>query len=169
VILTLLLVVTILTIPQFRNYTWQQISFQNDSGKVRISQWQETWQMLKDRPLTGAGLAGYQEMLAPYHKAKHIEIYLYPHNLFLNFWSELSLGGLIVFFLIICKFFKDSTKQLLVTHYWLPVTLMAVMITLLVHGLVDVPYFKNDLSIFFWLLIGLSLIVPKISSNQLSK
>ena len=162
VALTSLLVIVIFAVPQFKNYAWQQISFQNDSGKVRVSQWQETWNMLKDRPLSGAGLAGYQGTLAPYHKAKHIEIYLYPHNLFLNFWSELSLGGLIVFLLIVIKFFKDNIKQLLVTRYWLPVALMAVMITLLVHGLVDVPYFKNDLAIFFWLLVSLSFLGAKI-------
>jgi O-antigen ligase len=162
VALASLLLIVIFAVPQFKNYAWQQISFQNDSGKVRISQWQETWKMLKDRPLSGAGLAGYQETLAPYHKAKHIEIYLYPHNLFLNFWSELGLGGLIVFLLIVIKFFKDNIKQLLVTRYWLPVALMAVMITLLVHGLVDVPYFKNDLSIFFWLLVSLSFLGAKI-------
>ena len=169
VALASLLVIFIFAVPQFKNYVWQQISFQNDSGKVRISQWQETWEMLKDRPLQGAGLAGYQETLAPYHKAKHIEIYLYPHNLFLNFWSELSLGGLIVFLLIVIKFFKDNIKNFLTSRYPLFITLLAIMVTLLVHGLVDVPYFKNDLSVFFWLSIGLSLIAPKISSSQLPK
>lgn len=160
--------------PQFRHYAAKQITFQNDSGKVRLIMWQETWQMLRDRTLSGAGLAGYQETFAPYHKAKYIEIYLYPHNLFLNFWSELGLGGLIVFLLIIIKFFKDNIKKLLSTRY-LPrqkispffITLTAVMIAILVHGLVDVPYFKNDLSILFWLIIGLSLFdfkkIPKKS------
>jgi len=31
------------------------------------------------------------------------------------------------------------------------------MIVLLVHGLVDTPYFKNDLSVLFWLIIGLGI------------
>lgn len=163
---TVVLGMTVLLIPQTKNYAWQQISFQNDSGKVRISQWQETWTMLRDRPLVGAGLAGYQEMLAPYHKAKHIEIYLYPHNLFLNFWSELSLGGLLVFLLIVAKFLKNNIEKLLVAYYWPSITLMAIMITILIHGLVDVPYFKNDLSVFFWLLVGLSLLdFKKISAE----
>ena len=40
--------------------------------------------------------------------------------------------------------------------------LMATMVALLVHGLVDVPYFKNDLSVLFWLIVGSLIILEKI-------
>jgi len=30
------------------------------------------------------------------------------------------------------------------------------MVAVVVHGLVDVPYFKNDLSLEFWSLLGLA-------------
>ncbi len=165
---TAALILIILFVPHFKNYVWQQITFQNDSGKVRLTQWQETWDMLKDRPIFGAGLAGYQETFVPYHKAKHIEIYLYPHNLFLNFWSELGLAGLLVFIAIISKFLKDTLFQFLVTRYWLLITASSAMITLLVHGLVDVPYFKNDLSILFWLIIASSIATQKRTLDKSS-
>ena len=32
---------------------------------------------------------------------------------------------------------------------------------ILVHGLVDVPYFKNDLSVSWWILFGLSIVLLK--------
>jgi ASC-1-like (ASCH) protein len=35
------------------------------------------------------------------------------------------------------------------------------MAALLVHGLVDVPYFKNDLAILFWLIMALPLLEPR--------
>ena len=38
------------------------------------------------------------------------------------------------------------------------IVLAASMTALLVHGLVDVQYFKNDLAIFFWMLVALSAI-----------
>ena len=161
VVAAIIFVTVIALVPQFRHYAVEQITFQNDSGKVRLIMWKESWQMLRDRIFSGAGLAGYQETFAPYHKALHIEIYLYPHDLFLNFWSELGLGGLIVFLLMIIKFFKDNLKKLPITNYQLLITLSAVMITIFIHGLVDVPYFKNDLAIFFWLLIGVSLLELK--------
>ena len=159
-IFTVIFAIIVISVPQLRNYSWRQISFQEDSGKVRTEMWQETWEMLKDRPIVGAGLAGYQETFDAYHKARHIEIYPYPHNLFLNFWSELGLAGLIAFLLIIGIFFY----KLLFAHCSLPNThyfLASAMVALLVHGLVDVPYFKNDLSILFWLTIGVSILLTR--------
>ena len=133
-----------------------------DSITTRINMWQETWAMLKDRPIFGAGLAGYQTIIAPYHQKNYIEIFLYPHNIFLTFWSEIGLLGLVVFLLIIAWFYKIGfNKNLLVAHYPLPIVLMASMTTLLIHGLVDTPYFKNDLSVLFWLLIGSIIILNK--------
>lgn len=167
VAVAIIFVLVVGLVPQFKHYAVEQITFQNDSGKVRLIMWQETWQMLRDRLLSGAGLAGYQETFAPYHKAKYIEIYLYPHNLFLNFWSEVGLGGLIVFLLVTAKFFifgfknlksKIKNRKPLEFGNTLTAATMASMTTILIHGLVDVPYFKNDLAIFFWLLIGLSLV-----------
>jgi len=40
---------------------------------------------------------------------------------------------------------------------WRPIFLglLLAMLAILVHGLVDVPYFKNDLSLEFWVLAGL--------------
>ena len=31
-------------------------------------------------------------------------------------------------------------------------------LTLLIHGLVDLPYFKNDLSLLFFILLGLTIL-----------
>jgi len=41
------------------------------------------------------------------------------------------------------------------------------MVVLLVHGLVDTPYFKNDLSVLFWLIIGLGIIEDKIYQGRI--
>jgi O-antigen ligase len=118
--------------------------------------WGETWQMLKDHWFLGAGLTGYQTALVPYHQAKYLEIFLYPHNFVLNFWVELGLLGLLTFLYIIGKFFylgfkiQDSRFKKLLAN-----TLIAVMVVILVHGLVDVPYFKNDLAVMWWVWVGL--------------
>ena len=43
------------------------------------------------------------------------------------------------------------------------------MITMTVHGLVDVPYFKNDLACLFWILIAMSAILRiKLTINEKS-
>lgn len=134
----------------------------NQSGAVRINMWAETVEMLKARPLLGAGLAGYQETVRPFHILKWAEIYLYPHNLFLNFWTETGLLGLIAFGWLIALFFKKWVE-----HNSAPLApyLFASMLIILIHGLVDVPYFKNDLAVIFWIFMGLMISCCNLYKN----
>ncbi|MEK7606725.1 MAG: O-antigen ligase family protein [Patescibacteria group bacterium] len=130
------------------------------SGQVRRTIWGETRQMLRDHPISGAGLAGYQTGIEPYHRAKYIEIFLYPHNILLNFWSEVGLLGVAGFFWLMIFFFRRAWKFFLGKDRERAIaaaSAMAAMIALLVHGLVDVPYFKNDLSVLFWIIYALGV------------
>ncbi|MEW6610944.1 MAG: O-antigen ligase family protein [Patescibacteria group bacterium] len=137
-----------------------------DSISVRLTQYRETWEMLRTHPLTGAGLRGYQTAMIPYHQQNYIEIFLYPHNIFLAMWSELGLLGLIAFLWLLFQFFKTIINQSnnKSIHY----AAAASMCALLVHGLVDVPYFKNDLAVLFWILIALSMMQVQ-PSRQIQK
>jgi O-antigen ligase len=158
------------------------------SGQIRQQQWDETAEMLKDgRVLFGSGLSNYQNAIEPYHQEgvwiedyndpdwlkkinrdeefrkahwQPVEIYMYPHNFILNFWVEIGFGGLIVFLFLIIRFIQnykkcpDESKEM---YKILIIVLMAI----LVHGLVDVPYFKNDLSVFFWLIMGMGVVLSE--------
>ncbi|HPI67073.1 MAG TPA: O-antigen ligase family protein [bacterium] len=132
-----------------------------DSISTRLDMWEETWQMLKTKPILGAGLAGYQAAVAPFHKKSYIEVYLYPHNIFFNFWSEIGLLGLLAFIGIIIYFYKlgcdaliNNKNKTIIHNSLFIIPVLTAMTTLLVHGLVDVPYFKNDLAILFWLIVS---------------
>jgi hypothetical protein len=169
-----------------RDLAMENLTFTNKSGQIRKAGWVDSWTMLKDgRFFTGAGLANYQAAVAPYHtegifikdprdpdtqrklvynevyRTAHwqpLEIYLYPHNIFLNFWSELGLAGLLLFIWIIEKYFFVGIKnyELRITNYkYLNIGLICAMVVMVVHGLVDVPYFKNDLAVIFWLLVAM--------------
>ncbi|MFA6604069.1 MAG: O-antigen ligase family protein [Patescibacteria group bacterium] len=154
------IIVACLVISLYRpvtDYAAGIYSLRDDSGSVRLIVWQESLAMLADHPVFGAGLAGYQQALAPYHQAKHIEIFMYPHNLVLNFWSEIGLIGLVGFlWLVVLAVIANVRLVLSGRSGWLAPALLAALAALLVHGLVDVPYFKNDLAMIFWLLIGLT-------------
>ncbi len=132
-----------------------------DSVTTRIEMWGEAWEMLKNRPILGAGLSGYQPAVAPYHEKEYIEIYLYPHNVVLNFWSEMGLLGLVAFLGIMIWFYITGLK----IKDKLSVILMSSMIVILVHGLVDVPYFKNDLAVLWWVLIG-GMVILKFRESE---
>jgi O-antigen ligase len=129
-----------------------------DSFTTRQEMWSETWQMLGDNWWTGAGLASYPERVAPYHQKDYIEIYLYPHNVIFNFWSEIGLVGLIGFVLMVVCFFVVPLKNLAKQDRVKVLILKAGMFVLLVHGLVDVPYFKNDLAVLWWMILVGALI-----------
>ncbi|NBS41523.1 O-antigen ligase family protein, partial [bacterium] len=87
----------LITASPFRQTVVDKLTFRDYSGNVRRSQWEETWNMLSDRPIFGAGLNGYQTALAPYHTHPEYEIFQYPHQIALNTWTELGLLGLVAF------------------------------------------------------------------------
>lgn len=190
----------------FRHTAYEYLALNNFSGQIRKLQWRETWKMLKDgRMITGAGLANYQKAIAPYHQEgffynkdndpdfhrqtvfnaeyrakvwQPLEIYLYPHNIFLNFWSELGLAGMLLFIWIFIKFYYLGFKILfrnchrlggvplrrekleignleMILNRYFVLGLLCAMTVIIVHGLVDVPYFKNDLAVMFWVFIAM--------------
>ncbi|HNQ45273.1 MAG TPA: O-antigen ligase family protein [bacterium] len=172
IILTAILVIVTLENPGI----YRKISLADESGQIRRAQWQETWEMLRDgRLFTGAGLANYQSSVKPYHKTgiwlkpvdksekpvwQPVEIYLYPHNIILNFWSELGLLGMIIFMWLWFKSLFINCRNFCGYHLknnlaWLNWGLFGAWLAAFIHGLVDVPYFKNDLAVLFWL--GLAL------------
>jgi len=139
-----------------------QLPLNATSLEIRVTQWRETWQLLKQQPILGSGLANYQQALKPYHQHQWLEIYLYPHNILLNFWTELGLLGVIGFGWLIYSALRDCIKNILCQRRTiLSRALLAGFSALLIHGLVDVPYFKNDLSVLFLLLVALISIVSR--------
>lgn len=172
-----------------KNLIIEKATLSDLSGSIRKQQWKETFKMLNNsRLISGAGLSGYQAAVKPYHqdglffnsdnlpnfdaqlhasaamRARYwqpVEIYMYPHNIFLNFWSELGIAGALLFVWIIGKYLFLSlklslnlTRQKEIDKY-IALGLFAAMIVIVVHGLVDVPYFKNDLAAMFWIIIAL--------------
>jgi putative inorganic carbon (hco3(-)) transporter len=140
-----ILILLVAIIPQARNFTSQKLLLQDYSGQVRITIWKESFKMLKDKPLFGAGLSGYKTALTPYHKATHLELFQYPHNIVLNIWTELGLLGLIAIGFLAFQILKKP-QFTIVTFVLLEMT---------IHSLVDVPYFKNDLSVLTWIFLAI--------------
>jgi O-antigen ligase len=178
--------VIIFSYSPLKNYFIEKITLNDLSGQIRKQQWIETKKMLAaGRLFEGAGLSAYQKTVAPYHQEgiflknndpnwlekirtseefrkkmwQPTETYMYPHNIFLNFWSELGILGALLFCWIIAKFLWQSGLIFLSqkdnSEKFLALGLMTSMMALVIHGLVDVPYFKNDLSALFWIIIAL--------------
>jgi O-antigen ligase len=179
-------IIVIIMTPSLGQSVSKHLRLEDFSGQVRKAQWQETGIMLRDGHwFLGAGLSAYRSAIEPYHapgiylhtdnpdheeliakspeyQAKYwqpLEIFMYPHNIFLNFWVELGFLGLLLFLWIILKFIYKSFLEIFMLNdparRILAISLAATMFGVVVHGIVDVPYFKNDLSLLFWLIIAL--------------
>ncbi len=142
-------------IPAGRRYLIQKIQFGDYSEQVRLGQWQETWNMLRTRPIFGAGLSGYPAALKPFHTHTADEIFQYPHTLVFNVWSELGLLGLAALAFLAwaaVRAVRDGRER---PERWFVFACLAVFAEMTLHGLADVPYFKNDLSVLTWIFLAL--------------
>ncbi|MEI7452265.1 MAG: O-antigen ligase family protein [Candidatus Falkowbacteria bacterium] len=186
---TTVFIIILMISPVAWNYVKTKAMLNDLTGQIRKEQWIETKKMFFGSPkiaLLGTGLNNYQASVAPYHQAgiflknddpnwlqkiqsdpvyrakawQPTEIYMYPHNIFLNFWTELGVLGMLLFVWIFGRFFVESGKLLAWKNVItssdraLLIGLTGAMIVVIIHGLVDVPYFKNDLALLFWLLIA---------------
>jgi len=133
------------------------------SGLVRRSQWKETLALLKDHPFGGTGLGGYKEALLPYHNPTLYEIFEYPHNIILNAWVELGILGVFIGFLIGGLIYIAVKKSQTI----ISIASFGALLTMIIHGFVDVPYFKNDLSIMTWAFVAIIVAEFIISHKNL--
>ncbi len=120
------------------------------SSMVRVIIWSESLNLAINNPILGTGLRSYPIAILPYHKATWMEVFQQPHNLELMLWIETGLPGLIVFAWLCVVWIRLAKKK---QNSWIWI---APLIALLVHGLVDVPCFKNDLAMQFWILAALA-------------
>lgn len=123
---------------------------------LRQALWRTSLNMLEHRPLFGGGLNGFQAAIQPYKSGGYGENLIYPHNLVLNFWSETGLIGLAGFVLVLVQALR-AVRRGLAAGPWpraVAVGTLGAVLAVLVHGLVDAPYFKNDLALAFWAILG---------------
>jgi putative inorganic carbon (HCO3(-)) transporter len=153
--------IVLVLIPPINHRIGIELDFSNGNNTLvgRLGLWSATLQMLQHHILFGGGLSGFGAALAPYWNANHIDRFIYPHNEVLTFWSETGLLGLAAFvWLMVTGFMQTWRGWRIQGSAWRPVELgvLLALVAVVVHGLVDVPYFKNDLSFEFWVLVGLA-------------
>lgn len=148
---------------------------ENSSGRSsfhsRLMIWNTAAEIIKDNPLFGIGPGTFQDVYLSY-AGRFSKPYLewavpQPHNIFLAFYLQTGLIGFVGFILILVWFFQRRR------HYRISPTgndinnnpisnqindiIISLMIYILVHGLVDATYWKNDLALMFWTVVGLNL------------
>ena len=153
--------------PKFQDI----LTTQRSSFHSRLMIWRSALYILKDHWFLGIGPGLFQKYYLAYQKffPPYLEWAVpQPHNLFLAFWLQAGIIGFSGFILILIWFFRQGLKGIKMRkkeekRAFLALLLMAIMASTLIHGLIDTPYWKNDLAIIFWFLIGIMLMVPLYS------
>lgn len=126
---------------------------------LRVALWRSTLNMLAHRPLFGSGLSGFKASIQPYRDPAYHENQIYPHNLFLNFWAETGLLGLLAFLWLTVQVVRLGLRGLSAGGWAriMAIGILGLVLSFFVHGLLDAPYFKNDQALAFWVLAGIQL------------
>lgn len=138
---------------------------ERSSFSSRIMIWRSAIDMAQDNVVFGIGPGMFQEKYLEYQP--RFEPYLewavpQPHNIFLAFWLQSGLLGLIGFMWLLVILFKDGFKKRDNEIVFLGLMLM---IYFVIHGLFDNTYWKNDLAVMFWLAIVLFLDTKETNKN----
>ncbi len=139
----------------------KNLMLQNQSGNNRLVLWHYTWNYLTKNPKNFIEVAGIKEWFdkvqKPVNDFTKIEPLIFPHNLFLNFWSEIGLFGMLSFVVIYILSAKEAVKKYHANKI-LGIILLCTLAVFMVHGMVDAPYFKNDLSFLWWIIAAVIFI-----------
>lgn len=155
-------------LPTFRDSVMSVVRGSDVSSDVHLVLWKGTVRLLADRPVFGTGLAGFPLLYGEYKEAAHTEFFPNPDNLFLTLWAELGLLGLVAFFWLCVRLMRDGIhvfRESDATRRFLGLGVFAVLVSILAHGIVDTPYFKNDLAMQFWLFVALLAAQKQIPSD----
>ena len=128
----------------------------SQSVQNRLTLWTYSFEFLTRSPKNyffGTGIRQFfRKIQKPHYEPKELERLIYPHNIFLNFWTETGLVGMLGFTGILASlaaFYRYIWRKKQVLS---AITCFGIIVVILVHGLIDVPYFKNDLAMMFWAL-----------------
>lgn len=127
----------------------------------RLQLWRSSLAMAGDHPVLGVGLDNFLYQYRSHYVLPTAweEFNLsHPHNLILDFWLRLGLGGLAVLAWLLAGFFRRGLRL----HRILPAGpdsllvagLMAGMVNFVAHGLVDNAFFLVDLAFVFMLMLA---------------
>jgi len=130
----------------------------------RVMIWKSAEKMIADSPLFGIGPGNFQSCYLAYQR--YFPPYLEwsapePHNIFLAFWLESGLLGLLAFCFLIGWWFQTLFLALKTTKKERQQTLlalMAIMIAIIIHGFFDTPYWRLSLAYIFWIVFFLGIL-----------
>ncbi|MDR3642798.1 MAG: O-antigen ligase family protein [Candidatus Doudnabacteria bacterium] len=147
----IVIAIVIIAVPNLR---WRFILpfYGEKSATSRVELWGDGFTAIKESPIFGLGLNGFAYKYEALNSDPTLDTHNFPHNIFLNFWVETGLLGLISFIYLTWLYIYRGLKNR-GNLFALGVSLF--LIAMVFQGLVDNPYFKNDLALVFWTILAM--------------
>jgi O-antigen ligase len=143
---------------QFNTPKFQSLLDMNNRNSIttRVQIWDTSIVIIRDNPVLGIGLADFQRVYAETIPTKYFPPYEWlvpePHNLYFAFWLHLGLAG-IIWLIYILRYtilrLIESIKSNQWETYWLSLSLLSIFL----YGILDTPFWKNDLALVFLVIL----------------
>jgi len=150
----IVIAIVIISVP---NLYWRfALPFHGEKSTVsRASIWTTGWKGIQESPITGLGLTGFSRNWQRLNTDPGLtETHNFPHNIFLDFWVETGILGLISFIGLAWIFIYSGIKN---RRDIFKLSVALFLIALISQGQIDNPYFKNDLAMVFWMVLALAI------------
>jgi O-antigen ligase len=160
-------------VPFFGTHRFQSMfDLQSGTAFFRLRLWQSAWTMLREHLWLGVGLDNFlyqyrtRYILPDAWQEPNLS---HPHNIVLDFGTRLGIGGIVLLLWLQLAFWRvawrlyrhppDAAARTLI------LALMASMVAILAHGLVDNSFFLVDLAFIFFLITG---VISKLEAVEQS-
>jgi O-antigen ligase len=172
-------IIVVLFLSQINNKKFTDLLSANPRSSLasRIMIWKSSAKMIENNFWFGIGSGNFQRTYLEYQKfyPPYLEWAVpHPNNLYLTFWLYGGILGLAGFLSLVIFFFQNILSKInphtknadsLLTNgneenfgvgvkkepNQILFIALGIMLVILIHGIFDTTYFKNDLAIVFWL------------------
>ncbi len=150
------------------------LDFSSGTSFFRLRLWQSALHMIADNPVRGLGLDQFlyayrgRYILPDAWQEPNLS---HPHNILLDFWTRLGIGGVIAigwlqiaFWRSAWQVYRTASDNMLRA---VSIGMMGSMAALLAHGLVDNSVFVPDLAYVFALLVALPSLLHTVQVDDI--
>jgi O-antigen ligase len=143
---------------QFNTPKFQSLLDMNNRNSIttRIQIWDTSISIIKDNPVLGIGLADFQRVYAETIPYKYFPPYEWlvpePHNLYFAFWLHLGLAG-IIWLIYVLRYTIIRLIQAIRSNHWETYWLSLSLLSIFLYGILDTPFWKNDLALLFLVIL----------------
>lgn len=135
------------------------------SSTLRLALWESTWAMIMDKPLFGIGWGSYWLVYPEYDffiQNAAVKIF-HAHNMYLNIAAEIGIPGFLAFIGLLYSHLRIAGQALRrIRERWVGGVLLGVIAALwsiIVNGFTDYILFNIQLSLLYWMLCALLVVI----------